>query len=268
MIYSLYSDNVAPNAAWSVDTGTEDATYPAANIADRIVAKPAQLSTTTGSWTGDFSAAQRADWFALLIDNLTPGLTVRYQMHTAASWGTPDLTTTITIPSRLGDGFPPGAWKDLTGVAGYTVGGKQFHRLLIEGVNAEAVKVGELAIISTKRTLNPNLNWPVRRSEQRPIIENVTDYGVSTIYDYGVTRRRIEGSLDVTDTVRDQMLEWWRDARGRARPFVLVPDEDVNEAVMVRFARDMVDVDQQLNDRNVISLAFEEVSRGLVLQNV
>jgi hypothetical protein len=264
MIYGRYSDNVVPSATLSVQSGTEDPDYLAANLADRVVAIPAQLTTTTGAWKLAYGAAQRIDVVALPHHNLTAGLNVRFQGNATDSWGSPTLDAAITIPAYRGDGFPGGAWKDLTGVTGYTTAGFQYWRLVIVGVNAAPVKIGELIALSLKRTLNPNISWGAARKDERPIIENVTDYLVSTIYDLGVTRRTIAGELDTTDTGLADVRAWWEDTRGRARPFLLIPDEDVNEAWFVRWDGDL-NPTLQITDRNTIPLTFQEVSRGLVL---
>lgn len=264
MIYGRYSDNVVPAATLAVQSGTGDPDYPADNLGDLVPSIPAQLATTTGAWKLSFAAAQRIDVVALPHHNLTAGLEVRFQGNATDAWGSPTLDAPITIPAYRGDGFPPGAWKDLTGVTGYSTSGFQYWRLVIVGVNANPVKIGELVALSLKRTLNPNISWGASRKDERPIIENVTDYLVSTIYDLGVTRRSISGELDTTDAGLASVRAWWEDARGRARPFLVIPDEDVNEAWFVRWSGDL-NPTLQITDRNTIPMDFQEVSRGLYL---
>lgn len=264
-IWSKYTDYVGPNATITVNTGVEDTTYPAANLCNRIPSKPAQLTGTTGSWVLDFLAAQRVDWVGIPHHNLDAGLDVKIQMNATNAWGGPSFSQPITIQTYRQDGFPVGAWLDLTVLGGYSAGGFRYLRFLVNGANSVAVKIGELMVLSNKRILNPNVNWPVKKPEQRTIIENTTDYGVSTIYDLGVTRRRFSGDLDVSDAITADMVDWWRGTRGRARPFAFVPDESVNEAWLARFGGDQVALDQQIVDRNSIPLDVEEVSRGLVL---
>jgi hypothetical protein len=263
-IYGHYSDNVAPAATITVNTGTEDATYPAANLADLNPSKPAQLTTTTGSWVFDWGAAQRVDWVLLPMHNLTAGLEVRIQMHTANSWGSPSLDTTITIPAYRDDGHPVGAWRDLTGVAGYLVGGYRYLRFAVIGTNAAAVKVGELLIQSNKRTLNPNISWGAQVPEQRLFQTNQTDAGVKIMYDLGTTLRTYRGELDTTDAGLAAVRAWWRNCRGPVFPFGFVLDEDVNDASMARWSGGQ-DPTLTINDRNQIPIAIEELSRGLVL---
>lgn len=263
-IYSHYADNVAPNATVTVNTGTEDPAYPKANLVDRIIVKPAQLTTTTGSWVFAYGSAQRVDWVALPMHNLDAGLEVRIQGNATNSWGAPTLNTTIVIPAYRGDGLPVPCWKDLTGVAGYSTSGFLFWRFVVVGVNTNPVKVGELLLISQKRTLNPNISWGVKKPEQRLIYDNRTAFGHANKYDLGVTPRQLQGDLDTTDAGLAAVAAWWQSCRGTARPFAIVLDEDVNEAWVAEFTGSH-DPTLTINDRNAIPITFEEVSRGLVL---
>jgi hypothetical protein len=136
---------------------------------------------------------------------------------------------------------------------------------VVVGVNAAAIKIGEFAMMSRKRTLDPNISWGTHQAEERKIIEHQTDYGVSTVYDLGVTRRSWVGELDGDDTQRANVQTWWRDARGRSQPFVIVPDGTVNDCAMVRFGDTKLDYQLSMFNRNTLQVGFEEVSRGLVL---
>jgi hypothetical protein len=263
-IYAHYTDNVAPQATVTVNTGTEDPDYPAAGINDQNTAKPAQLTTATGSWVFDWGAAQRVDWVQIPMHNLDAGLEVRIQMHASNSWGSPSLNTTIAIPAHRGDGLPVGSWVDLTGVGGYLVGGYQFLRVVVVGTNSAAVKIGEVLILSTKRTLNPNVSWGGQEPEERLVKSNRTDGGVELIYDLGTTLRKFSGQLDTTDAGLAAVRAWWQNTRGRVYPFAFVLDEDVNEAIVARW-QGSIDPTRLINDRNQMPIALDEVSRGLVL---
>lgn len=263
-IYGHYSDNVARLATITVQSGVEDPDYLAANIANLNPSKPAQLTGSTGAWLFDWGAAQRVDWVLLPMHNLDAALEVRVQMNATDSWGSPSLNTTIVIPTYREDGLPVGSWRDLTGVAGYLVGGYRYLRLVVVGTNSAAVKVGEFGIFSNKRTLNPNVSWGLKAPEQRLQQVNETDAGVKTVYDQGVTLRTYAGDLDTTDAGLAAVRSWWRDARGQVFPFGFVLDEDANEGLLARWAN-ALDPTMTINDRNQMALAVEELSRGLVL---
>jgi hypothetical protein len=268
MRYAKRDQDVTTLGTWSVQTGTAVTQYEASHIGTDVIARPAKIAETSGAWVGNFTGVaggkQRVDAVVLPMHNLTAGLEVRLQGHATSSWGSPTFNQTITIPAYRGDGFPLGAWRDITGLSGYTSAGFEFWRLTVVGVNAAAVAL-KIKLLSGLQTLSPNINWGEVGSEERKMIEHRTDYGVSSVYDLGVTIRSIQGELDGPDTQRDAVKALWQSTRGRVYPFVLIPDGDVNDAWFVRFADTKLDVQLNMIDRNVIRLGFQEVSRGLVL---
>jgi hypothetical protein len=265
LTYGHWSDNVAPNATITVQTGTAATGYAAANIADRNPAKPSKLNETTGAWQFSFAAAQRVDAVFLPMHNLIAGLNVRIQANATAAWGAPTFDQPIVIPTYREDGFPVGSWLDLTPLAGYSAVGFQHWRLVVVGVNSAAVAVGEFGMVRVKRVLDPNISWGTVASEERQIIEHQTDFGVSTIYDLGVTKRRLAGDVDATDASVAAIRSWWRDARGRANPFYIAPDATVNDGMLVRFQDTKLEVQLEQVDRNSLQIGFEELARGLFL---
>ena len=263
LIYQHGSDQVAGAATVTVGLGTEDPEYPVAGLTDGNPAKPAKLLETSGAWLFDFGAAQRVDAVAIPHHNLTAGLEVRIQGNAANVWGAPTFNQAITIPTWRGDGWPIGPWLDLTGLAGYAVGGFQYWRLIVVGVNAAPVALGQVWLGETLRTLSPNISWGARDGEAHKITEHETDFGVVLSYDFGLLRRTLAGDLDAPDATRTAVLNWWRSTNGRARPFIIVPDGTINEALMVRWATSDIQTILDLTDRNTMQLAFQEVSRGL-----
>lgn len=265
VIYQLNSDQVADSGSLTVQSGTEDAAYPKANLYDSNPAKPAKLTTTTGAWRWDFGVAQRIDLVALIHHNLTAGLEVRIQGNAADAWGAPTFNQVITIPAYLGDGYPSNPWLDLTGLAAYSTGGFRYWRLVVVGTNAAAIAIGEVWLGALKRSLTPNIDWGARQPFERKTVEHRTDFGVSNIYDLGVTIRNMQGQLDTTDAQAALIQAWWRDTRGRVRPFLLVPNGDVNDAWLVRWTKNQIEPTLNNIDRNVFQMEFEEVGRGLLL---
>lgn len=268
MRYARRDQDVTTVGTWAVDVGTEVVDYEASYIGSDVIARPAKIEETTGTWIGDFTAAsggkQRVDAVVLPMHNLDAGLAVKIQGNNTDSWGTPTFDQAITIPAYRGDGFPPGAWLDLTGLSGYTTSGFTYWRLHVTGTNSAALAV-KLKLLSGLQTLDPNISWGEVQGEDRKMIEHRTDYGVSSVYDLGVTIRSITGDLDSTDAQVALLRTLWQGTRGRAYPFVMIPDGDVNDAWFVRFMDTKLDVQLNMIDRNAIRLGFEEVSRGLVL---
>ncbi len=263
--YGHYADNVAPNATASVNAGTEDPDYPAENINDRLVVKPAQLTTTTGRFVLDFTAAQRVDWVVIPIYNLVAGLAdVAIMMNATNAWGGPTVDAPVTIPTYREDELPVPIWVDLTVASGYSAGGFRYLALDIPTANATPIKIGEIYCINTTRRLSPNISWPVQEPENRPIYDNRTQFGYANKYDMGTTLRKMSASLDTDDAGLAAMKSWWRSCKGPALPFALVPDEDVNEAIIAEFIGDL-QVQRTINNRNLVQWLIEETSRGLFL---
>lgn len=263
-LYSRYSDNVASLVTPAVDSGTEDTSYPAANLVDKDPGKPAKLTTTTGSWTWDFGSAQRVDLFGLIHHNLTAGLSVKIQANATASWATPTINQAVTIPVLPPDGYPLNPFIDLTASAGYSAAGFRFWRLVIVGANTNPVAIGEVWLGTTKRTLSWVL-YGIEYVDAFPMIEHRTDFLVSHVYSFGVRSRRLTGLVRMTNTVRDDLVAWARDQRGRARAFLVCQDSTVNDCLMARFGSSDAVWTRTLPNLNKTTLALEEVARGLYL---
>lgn len=265
LLYARPSDNVAPLAT-AVTASAGDAGYPAANLVDQDPAKPAKLTTTSGNWVFNLPVgSRRVDVVALIHHNLTAGLEVRIQGNTTDSWSSPSFNQLITIPAYHEDGFSVCPFLDLTGLSGYTTGGFQFWRVAVIGTNAANVAIGEVVLASLKRQLEVNLHWGAEDHDEHPTIEHRTSHGVVRTYDLGCKVRRLKGEVETSDAGLASLRSLHRDARGRVKPFVMVPDPDVNDAWFVRFddtrfGRSMVFV-----DRSHVLVGFEELSRGLPL---
>lgn len=262
LLFQKPTDNIAAAATLSVDTGTEDAAYPATNLVDLNPAKPAKLTTTTGSFVFAFPAPVNVDLVALIHHNLDEGLEVRIQGNAANVWGAPTLDELIVIPPYRSDGFPINPFTDLTGIVGRTF---EFWRLEIVGVNSVPVQIGEVWLGATKRQLTVNIRWNYEENDDQPLIEHVTDFRVKTVYSYGVSIRRLVAQVTTTDGGAAQLYDWWRACRGRANPMLIAIDADVNDCMMARFNMSYLKSNREFVDYNPIDLDMIEVSRGLVL---
>jgi hypothetical protein len=262
-IYQYATDNVA--GLGTLVATTADGAYPVANLVDLNPAKPAKLTGTTGNVRWDFAAAQRIDLAAIIHHNLTAGLNVRLQGNATDVWSAPTLDAAFTIPAYREDGYPSNPWIDLTLAAGYTATGFRYWRLVVVAANGANVAIGDVWLGMTKRTLTPNISWGETQTEERALIEHLTDFKVATIYDLGVTVRGLTGELDWTDSNRAIYDAWWRSCRGRVRPFLLIPNGTVNDAWLARFVEPEKAITLEFLDRNRIPVAVRELGRGLVL---
>lgn len=266
LLYARPSDNVAPSAAVITASAPDaDPDYAAASIVDLDPAKPSKLTTTTGNWVFDFGTAQRVDVAAIIHHNLTAGLEVRIQGHATDAWGAPSFNQPIVIPAYHEDGFPACPFLDLTTLAGYSAGGFRFWRLVVVGTNAAAIAIGEVLLLALKRSVEVNLSWGATEEEEHPLIEHRTDHGVSSITGLGTTWRELAGDLDTTDAGWQSVRSLRRDARGRARGWLAVPDPTLNDALFVRFLETRGGRVFTFLDRNGVAFRLQEVSRGLPL---
>jgi len=264
MLYSHFLDNVAPNYDWSVETGTEDADYPAANIADRIIVRPAKLTTVSGFWLGDAGSAQRVDWALIPMYNFQAALNVRLQFNATNSWGTPTMDAAVTIPAYRDDDLPVPVFVDLRQVTGYSAGGFRYVRFGTAGTNAAVLMVGEILLFSTARDLSPNINWGVQEPEEWFGHDNRTSTGHSNKVDLGTGGRKLQGVLDTTEAGLAAVRAWWRSCHGPFRSFGLVPDITINEGMVCEFIGPL-DPTRNFLDNNHIGINIEEISRGVPL---
>lgn len=260
LLYAKPSDNVIADA--TITPSTEATGYEVENLYDGNPAKPWKATATTGNIVFNFGSAQNIDLVALIHHNLTAGLEVRIQGNASDSWGSPTLNQAITIPAYDEDGFPVNPWIDLSALSNSF----QYWRLVVVGTNAANVAIGELWLVETRRELTArNLRYGLSQSTTRPLIEHTTDYGVSTIYDLGAKMRGLSGEIITTNTGLEEVKDWWDSCNGRALPTLMIFDEDVNSAQLVRWGA-MGRVDRRSNHNiATIPVAFSEVSRGLVL---
>lgn len=268
LIFGRPTDNVSPvsiggGVDWVVESGTEDAAYPAANLTNGRPSKPAKLTTTTGAWVRDFSAAQQVDWVFIPMHNLSAGLTdVLIQANATNAWSSPSLSVAMTVPTWHEDGFPPGFWVDLTSV---TPRSYRFWRFAVLTANASAVAIGEIMLFATKRQLLHNIHWDLEPGEEHDLVEHITPRGVSIVFDEGVKVRELRGMTETTQAGFDAITSWRRSCHGRVRPTAIVLDPAKNDAMLVRWADKKLTWREHAVNTIEVALQFTELSRGLPL---
>lgn len=262
LLYSLPADNIAALVMPTVATGTPDTDYPVANLVDLSPALPCKLAGHTGAFLWSFAEAKRLDIVAIIHHNLDAGLSVKIQGHTSNDFAAPTLSQAITIPAYWEDGMPVNPFVDLTSIGSRSF---QYWRLLIDGTNTAHIAIGDVMLVQTKRLMPINIEWGLIESEERPIIEHVTDYMVPSIYSYNVSKRQVKGTLDTSDAGAVSLNTWWRSCFGRALPFLFALDSAVNDCMLARFQNTKLEITREFLDINKANLEFEEVARGLAL---
>lgn len=260
-IYSRPEDNVAGKATVTASLAVSD--YPATFLVDGSPGVPAKVGATTGWWLLDFGSPQRVDVAALIMTNLTAGLAnVQIQGNSANSWPGA-INVTLTIPAMRFDGTPTNPWVSLVGQAGYSTGGYRYWRLNFGSANGANISIGELVLLSTLRTLPYGLAPGATRTSTRRRVRHETDGGELLGYDLGVTQRAIRGEVEFKDAVKADVDAWLENSWGDLRPFLVVPNTDVNDAWYVTHTSEALPQTRVVLGMNRMPLEVMEVGAGI-----
>ena len=259
LIYTHPDDNVAPDASWTLTSGTAATGYPLTNIHDLIYAKPFKTSSGTGvTMQAAFgSPEQVVELVAFGGQHNLQGATVKVDNNGGMA------QQTLNIPVNREDGQSVCPWLDLSSVA---ENAGTIWTFTITGAAAPPA-IGEIALYSTKRTLASNPLYGFADEEVHPLIEHATDFGwVKPPYDLGVTWRTLTG-LNVIDTVSNiaAILAWHRACHGRVKSCLVVLDPAVNDARFVRFLESKWAHVLSFPELHRTAFSLEEVARGPVL---
>lgn len=267
-IYQKWSDNVSPNATWSIETGTDpaDTNYVASNLGDGSPAKVAKINSTTAAWLADFGTAQRIDIAALIHHNFDAGADVKIQGNATNSWGAPTFSMSFTIPTWLATGttrrWPVNAWLDLTTSGSYSATGFRYWRIVITS-NSQNVQLGEVWLSATIRRFTKNLQWGLRRRVTSPIIEHKTAFLSTTQYWRGTFQRRWDAQVNPNDSLQSTLFDQFHDQGGRAYPWLFILDGTVNDAAFVRWLTTEQEMQAIFVNGWSMPVSIEEVGRGL-----
>lgn len=274
-LYFHPDDNVAPDATWSVQTGTEDSAYPATNapvVTPDLIASPAKLEETSGAWLGDFGSAQRMD-LMVLQGNFDAGATVRCQLNAANSWAGPTVNALFTIPAARADGYRRKVWIDLRSASGYSAAGFRYVRIVATTASSNPIGI-KVWLFETVRQLSRDFQWNVETGEQHVGIVMKTDAGVRWGYDLASAPRTLVGQALLEDSDAEAVREWFRACAGIVTPTVIIPEPTVNDAYVVFWSPNGFSIEspnivvakqantRQYTDVNLTRLAFEEVAIG------
>ncbi len=257
VLYARPSDNVTASATPSLTAGSADSAYPLTNIddLDTGVVFKATSAACTIRWT--FGVAQVLQGVALFNHNLH-GLTLTLTNNNGMA------SQSVVVPAVGQDGLSINPWHDLRSVA--LASATQWN-LAISGAAAN-VAIGEVALLAALRDVS--IRWEYTQEEEHPLIEHRTDYGRRLKYKLGVRQRFFAGQALLFEE-RDDIRRWNRECIGGYYPFVLIPNEDENDALFAEWkdARRSESTSWIHPDRSggivEMPLAFEEQQAGLAL---
>lgn len=259
--YALRTDEVGASAVPALASGTPDAEYPVTNLVDNNPARPFKA---TGAWrvTWDFGTPRPIQLVALIHHNFAAGLAgVQFQMNGAADWSAPAFSQAFTVPPYQEDGFPVNLHLDLQATTP-----TYRYASLTAPVSAA---VGLCLMYTAVRGLPGHLALGAGEDEAHPLIENRTDAAVSTFFSWGTRLRALHGETPQSVAASEAIRAWNRSTRGRFDPFLILPHLEDDEAWFVRYVETTLTrtflVPADHGGVSQWALAFDEVSRGLVL---
>ncbi len=247
MKYCRPADDAAQLTGTTCVGSAEDSGYPADNAIDPEPAKPAKLTTTSGTFTITLPTSTAVLGVALLYHNIAAG--VSCSMNGEA----------ITIPTWREDGYATNALK----VFASPITGTVFT--LTVGTNTEDVVVGRIWLITTRRTFDLNfLADPTPEvEEEHGDVWNETALGVELPFTLGGPRRTLTVQFKTRVTQATELQALRRYVAGRYEAFLAWPfDATDDEPWIVRFT-EKSGVRGYEYVRHTFPFRAKECSRGL-----
>lgn len=266
----LPTSNRARTATVSLATGSASASHPLVNIHTGDVTLPF-IASASGAVrvVFDCGSAVRVDGAFLPMTNIPAGTVVKWQGHTASSWGTPDVDVTVTIPTFASMGpdllpVPGSPWADV--LSAYPTAGNRTKRYWSLSVAsfASALAIGEL-LFGAIEVMDVFIQGANERSQTQATIAKESAFGSRWTLRYPIRRRRWSLTSGIEDADLATFLALDDEVGGDSGdPFILVPDVTVNDAALVAGAG--------LPTRTLLVAGFQqgqpvftEVLRGLPL---
>jgi hypothetical protein len=241
------SSAFAPPSADLFTTATlvatnEDADYPIENAQDYNPANPFKATTTSTTITVTHSSAARKAVAFINTSDLT-GATITVG------------GVSVTYAARTLDGQCVNFWKLLD------LGAATSTSIVITGAPA-TVQIGRICLVSALTDM-PWL-YGLEMYRRHPV-SAIRTFGESEhIYDKGLS---IWGARALVnrESSRSAIEGLWASAKGRNIPWLLIPDQAVNEAHYVRFVTDAQQYRRIIPNATEMPIDVEAVSMGLVL---
>ena len=222
-LYCRPSDIVTADATWSVTAGTADSDYPLTNLSDLLAHTVTKSTGTSISLRATFAAAKALAAVAFINTNATA-----ITLTNGAG-----LSETVAIPTTPNDDLTLDPWIDLR-----TLANTSSTTWTIALTGPTGVALGLPLLVTTLRTIE--ILWdpsPVERERHGGIVHR-TDYGVKLKLSLGTRERGLRGLVRGA-AVRADLRALERDAQGLQRSFLLIPDEDENDALYVDLTTDL-----------------------------
>ncbi len=256
--YALPSDDLAGTAT-TVVASAEDAGYPALNLIApsntghlNLPSRPAKLTATSGYWDLTFAAPIEVVAAAVIYHNFDSGLGVTLEP------GAGSIAIPIPTKPNEDDDWTLSPWVEFDAVSDAA------WRLNVSGTNSRAVQVGRLLLLGELRQLETDVQYGGDDHEGRLFLSQPTEVGIETMTDLFDVRRAWFGQFGFRPDETDALRRLWRSARNRILPWLLIPDENENDAAFVRFEDDAYSRTATTVGFNTHPFRVRELSRGIV----
>jgi hypothetical protein len=165
-----------------------------------------------------------------------------------------DITKVLVGPPLPSNGIRLNPWGTLSAVSATSV-------TLAITSNTTDVIIGEV-IIGTRRTLERNLAVrPSFGAGNHGTVQHESEFDSLMGYDKGFVARPLSGTVVLSDTGLAAVLDWYDSTRGNTLPSLIVPNSNVQDAWLVKFASPP---QYQPGNKNVndVTLSFIEFPRS------
>jgi hypothetical protein len=240
----------APNAQWSVVSGTENVEYPASYLGNRNPARPFKATGTSVTARATFGSDVILVGVSIQNHNLA-GATVSITSGSG-------LSQPIPTPANDYDDLWIGPWLDFSSALLVQRTSTQFN-IVVTGGLLGPIAIGEVILITAFTDLNLKLG--AKYQPTRLQIRHRT-WGASHLqYDKRIRIRTAKGMLDLrSDEATMRRLE--AEAIGGYHPFLFIPDEDVNEAWYVQLVPGSFSYSLQTHGVTQMPFEVQEISSG------
>lgn len=236
----LPSANRIRSATLSITGASASSGYPLANLKDGDVTLPF-IAAATGAarLIADCTSAVQVDDAFLPFHNIPAGTAVRFEGHTANSWGAPDVSVPVSVAAytSLGpllDPIAPSLRANVQAAYSASARTKRYWSWSIAAF-ADPLAVGEwlMGELSELWGFSPDENAD---SQDLPAMVKTTAFGNRWSFRYPLLQRRRKGRVPVPGgELRARFLALEQEIGGTADPFIWVDDlDDATEGLLMQ----------------------------------
>lgn len=239
--YFMRPDEI-PTIAAAVSGGA-DTGYLDDWLTDGRPGRPARAATGTQTWTVTI-ASSTVGFAAVCNHNVEAARTITLGGGIAA---------TMTGPVLPPNGITLNPWVSFGPTAAVT------SITVAVSSNPSALIIGEF-VVGTRRTLERNLRPAPDFSQVYHVVRHEAEFNSLMPYDKGIVGRKLRGSVTLSDTGLQAVLDWYDSTRGGTKPSLIVPNSNVQDAWLVEMTAPSYQPTRQ--NQNEVTLEFTEYPRS------